>query len=195
MSVLYTIILFCQYIFRLLLLRLYVVRYEDCCRNSSRSRVFYFYEFVVVGLEEGAVVGDDCFSFGVGIVDDAADFGVDLGGDALGQSPTFDASTKEYATSRSFERDGPEGFTHTIASDHIACECGEYLEIVTGASGDVAKDFLFGDIATERDGDVVEERVTCMHLLILEREMEGVARSASAADDGHFMNRISVWQE
>ena len=138
---------------------------------------------------------DDVLRFFVGLVDNATHLGVYLAGNFFGIRAAFNACAKHRVAALALERDGAHLFAHTPTCDHVAREVGEHLQVIGGAGGHIAKDGLLRNIAAEAHRDVVQKLFFALHAPIFKRELECVARSTAAADDGNFVHRVGVRQE
>ena len=66
------------------------------------------------------------------------------------------------------------------------------MDIVRGAGGRIAEDEFFGDAATHRVDQIIENLVPGLGVTVLGREHHGVAQSATARKNRHLRDRVRV---
>src|ERR1017187_9571613 len=88
---------------------------------------------------------------------------------------------------------GPE-FAHAPFADHLAGQIGGALDIVAGAGSHVVHELLFGDAARHEDGELGEQVVLVVGVLVVEGQLHGDAERHTARDDGDLVQRVGAGQ-
>src|SRR3989344_334474 len=156
---------------------------------------FHFHQFLCDGVECRAVLGEYVLRFFVGGQDNFLHFRINLRDDDLRGLVAFHAFAEYRALRRRGKCDGPHFVGHTVPRDHIARECGQYLQVIGGAGRHVVEYHFLRDEAAKRYCNVVQKFFARLHATVFKRKLERVARRAAARDDGNLVHGVGIRQD
>ena len=85
-----------------------------------------------------------------------------------------------------------ERLAHAEARYHLAGHLGGSLEVVGGAARHVVAHELLGNAAAQEDGELVEQLVLGLEVVVLGRQLHGVAERLATRDDRDLVHRVGV---
>jgi hypothetical protein len=148
-------------------------------------------------IEHVAVVFEKFPNLRVRRFDDAADFGVDAFGGAVGHLALRRFSPAEEGVFRAgVVGHGAEFVGHAEAADDGPREAGDLLQVVRGAGRTVVEDDLFRGAPAEGHADARQQLFARDDVPIFGRQRQRVAERALAArDDRNLRDRVGVRRE
>src|SRR3989338_9253638 len=137
---------------------------------------------------------DYCFRFFQTAVYNSSHFRIYLSRNFFGLLPAFDSHSENRPARHRLKCHWPKFLRHSITSHHVARERRQNREVISCSCCQIIEYSFFCNVTAERYRNIIKKFFARLHASILKRKLQSISRSATAADNRNFMNRISIWK-